>query len=173
MSATKITIVVLVVVAALFAVMVLTGPWQSSSETSDSFPKTEHPTLQSMNSILAPFAPKVSAKFLVSGNPAVPAPLTFDLALAAEYKVTVLPDPSQKFRQLAFTATPDKSCMNVTYTPTDKSGLNQEESSAKSGNSNHPESFAFILLTGGGELDVKRAKSAKPSLCILSLQVGK
>jgi len=166
-SATKVVIILLVIVAVVFAVVVLRGPRDSSPETPEAFISEKHNTLDSMNNLLARFAPKVAAKSLD------PSTQVFNLALSPKYPVTVLADPSQKFRQLAFTAIPSKLCATVTYSPSDKSGLNRDQDSEHSGSKDHLDRFAFVLLSGGGQLEVRRATEQTSGTCIITLQVAK
>ena len=169
MSATKLFIVALVVIVVIFVVFVLMGPRDKSTVTADNFSPKDYPALGSMNSMLAPFAPKLAAKSLM------PPTRTFDLSAAPSYRVEVLPDSSKKFRQAEFSAIPSKHCGLVTYTPADKSGLDKGEpqDSEHSGSKDHPERFSFTVLSSGGTLELKRRFPPAPGPCIYTLQVGK
>jgi hypothetical protein len=171
MSATKVVIILLVIVAVVFVVVVVRGPSGSASEPKNNtdFAAEEHPTLDKMNNLLGPYAPKVSAKLLV------PSTQVFNLALLPPTNsISVLADPKQKFRQLAFSANPSKHCAFVKYSPSDKSGLNnKDQDSETSGSKDHPDQFAFLLLSGGGLLTINRAPGQGSGTCIITLHVAK
>ena len=180
----KLFVMILILVGVLFGILAFTGPWDKSeatcrpsagdpSKTTCTFSAADHPTLNSLNSFLAPFASKVSARSLFASPPAAPSALRFDLSQAAEYNIAVLPDAAKKFRQLAFTATPNKSCAFVSYEPTEKGGLNQTEDSVQAGSPDHPQTFAFILLSGGGQLRIERTSTIPRGECVISLKTEK
>jgi hypothetical protein len=168
-SATKVVLIILALIAVLFVVLVLIPPRVKTTENADSFASGKHASLDSVNSILAPFAPKLSAKAL---QPPLQA---FDLSLTPSYKITILPDTSQKFRRAEFVAFPSKHCALVTYTPSDSSGLDKgkPQDSEHSGSSDHPDRFSFTFLSGGGILKIDRSSPATPARCTLVLQVAK
>jgi hypothetical protein len=167
-SATKVVIILLVIVAVVFVVVVLRGPSDSAAKTPTNdtdFAKEKHPTLGKMNNLLGTYAPKVSAKSLVPSTQVV------NLALTPTKSIRVLADPKQKFRQLAFSVYPSKHCASVKFSPSDKSDFNKDQDSETSGSNDHPDQFAFVLISGG-QLDINRAPGQNSGTCIVTLHVA-
>ena len=168
MSGSKIVFVILVLVAVLFAVAMFLHP-SGSNETVDTFASEDHPTLASMNNVVAPFAPKLQT------NGLMPAVGTFDLSRLASYKVTVLPDQAHTFRVAQFAAFPTKTCALVVYTPADSSGFDkgQKQDGDHAGSKANPQAFSFTISSAGGTLSVARRSPLQTTPCTISLNPGK
>ena len=169
MSGSKIVFVILVLIAVLFAVAMFLHPSSGSDETADTFASEDHPTLASMNNVVAPFAPKLQATGLL------PAVGTFDLSRVASYKVKVLPDQAHTFRVAQFAAFPSKICALVVYTPADSSGFDkgQKQDADHAGSKANPQAFSFTVSSAGGTLSVARRSPLQTTPCTISLNPGK
>ena len=169
MSGSKVVFVILVLVAVLFAAAMFLRPGSGSDETPDTFASEDHPTLASMNSLVAPFAPKLQQ------NGLLPSMGTFDLSRVPGYKVTVLPDTSHTFRVAQFTVFPSKACALVVYTPADSKGFDQgkPQDSDHAVTKGHPEAFSFNVASAGGTLSIARRSPLQTAPCTISLNAGK
>jgi hypothetical protein len=158
-SATKVVIILLVIVAVVFAVLVVLGPRASPENFQAAAP---HPVLDSFNEILAPFAPKVAVTSLS------PSQKTFDLSSTSQYSVKILPDRSHAFRKANFVVSPAKSCARMVYTASGGNGDDPLKSQASDQDPKHPDQFSFVIAKGGGTLVIQR-KQQQPGACVVVL----
>lgn len=166
MSPTKVVIIVLVIVAVLFAGCMGFGLWRNSgkSNSTDNNPK-DYPILSTMNSALAPFAPKVEATSLS------PSATTYNLIGNSSYTIKIQPSSNQSFRRLDITTKPSSSCAVLTLTLNDPPKFFSDQPQHASANSSEPTQSSFIVTSGGGELQLKR-NTPTSSRCVVTLQVG-
>ena len=169
MSGSKVVFVILVLVAVLFAVAMFLHPSSGSDETADTFASEEHPTLSSMDNVVAPFAPKLQTSGLM------PAVGMFDLSRMPSYKVTVLPDQTHTFRVAQFAAFPSKTCALVVYTPADSNGFDKgkPQDADHAGGKTNPQAFSFTVSSTGGTLSLARRSPLQTTPCMISLNPGK
>lgn len=168
MSAIKVVLIVLALIVILFVVLVIIAPGGSTTTSASTFSSDDHTTLASMNSVLGRFAPKLPASALS------PQLHSFDLTRLPRYEATILPDKSQKFRLLRFSASPSKYCASVVYTPADPNDFdkNTPQTSEGSGSRKQPQTFSFTAFSGGGKLTINRAFPLDRTPCTVMLEVA-
>lgn len=162
MSSTKVVIIVLVIVAVLFAGCIMFGLLNSSGKdtNSNNFKPSDHPVLSSTNSVLAPFAPKVALSSLA------PSKTTYNLSAAPSYSIKIQPASEQPFRRLDV-SNPPNNCASSTLTLIDPpDSLPQQQKTSSGSDPTH-----FIVTPKGGELQIERKTPFNPP-CVVTLQAG-
>ena len=176
MSSTKVVILILVVVAVLFAGCivfgVVTNPAENSSTSDENavnkkeasnFNPSDHSVLGAMNSVLSPFATKVAASSLS------PSATTYNLTASSSYSIKIQPAAGQSFRRLDVTTKPSKSCAALKFTLNNPPSFASDQPQTPTSNSAN--SVSFLVTSGGGELQINRTSSLN-SRCVVTLQAG-
>jgi hypothetical protein len=160
-SSTKVVIIVLVIVAVLFAGCIMFGVLNSSGKdtSSSNFKPGDYPVLSSMSSVLAPFAPKVAVSSLS------PSTTTYNLSAVQSYSIKIQPASGQPFRRLDV-ATAGNCALSTLTLADPPDSLSKPQQNSPGDNPTH-----FIVTPKGGELQIER-KPPINTLCIVTLQAG-
>jgi len=169
MSATKVVILVLVLVAALFVVLAVWGAGNNRSQTTSGDPNKDAqnfsapPLLDRLNGVVAGFAPRLDAGHLE------PSSTVFDLGKQNHYSVQVLSNSSHKYRQAKFKIEPPDGCAHLAYTEaasdTPDSLKQQDSLKAKD-----PNQFSFTIGAQGGTLTLDRKPATPARPCTVQLE---
>ena len=176
MSATKILIIVLVVIAVLFVVLMVWGI-NSNSKASMGMPANTGNSTKSGN-----FTPEDANKFapdsMMSGLSGILAPFATKLdpkqmqpALTAcnprakqTCVIEILPDPKHNLRQSKFKVQPETkpACAHLVY----QSSGSEDPKTQDSNDAKNPSEFTFAIFKEGGTLKIDRSTGS----CQVSLE---
>jgi len=170
MSATKIVVIVLVLMAVVFVVLVVwgSGNHQDSSMTPAEFNKQKPPSLVSwFHEMFGSRGPKLDAAHMF------PSRTTFDLQKQSVYTVKVLSDDDHPMRQARFKVLPPgNGCARMKFEPINpppKMDHAQDTDDPDAGIKNRND-VTFSIPKNGGTLTVARENAMSTPPCTVALQ---
>jgi hypothetical protein len=169
MSATKIVVIVLVLIAVLFVAFVVWGLAKPGPKmTAKDFNKQKPPSLVSwFHQVLGSGGPKLDAAHMY------PSLTTFDLQKQAAYTIKVLSDDDHPVRQARFKVfPPGNACAHMIFKP-----INAPQGLDKAQDTDDPDAgiknrndVTFSIPKGGGTLTIGREVPLSAPPCTVALQ---